>query len=426
MNSATASPQSEVDCAIVGAGPAGAVLSLLLAAQGLRVVLLEAASDFDREFRGDTLHPSVMEIMEELGLAGRLLDLPHVKIRRGVGEVPGGEIPFYDFSRLKTSFPYITMMPQTRFLDFITTEAGRFSGFALRMRARVHELLSDDVGNVRGVRYRDGPNLQEVRARLVVGCDGRGSVVRRLARLDGKPRSAPMDILWFRLPRRESDGGIGFRTLIGRGYLLVLIDRGKYWQAGCVIRKGGFHTLREAGLEEFRTSLVQMAPEFGDRVGELDDWSRISILSVQSMRLTRWWRPGLLLIGDAAHVMSPIGGAGINLAIQDAVVTANRIAGPLRTRTLEEAHLASVEHSRLPAVALVQAFQAVVEKVLVSPAIDERRGAMLPWLCRIPVLGALPSRLVAFGPWRVHVKASDGSSGVLPGPERRSADPAGP
>jgi 2-polyprenyl-6-methoxyphenol hydroxylase-like FAD-dependent oxidoreductase len=187
--------------------------------------------------------------------------------------------------------------------------------------------------------------------------------------------------------------------------MLVLVDRGDYWQAGCVIRKGDFRRLREKGLTAFRESIAKMAPEFGGRLESLNDWSRISVLSVQSMRLSRWWRPGLLLIGDAAHVMSPIGGAGISLAIQDAVVTANEVAKPLGKRALEEAHLVSVQQRRLPAVLIVQSFQALVEKFLVSPALDERGRFLVPWLLRLPLVGALPTRLVGLGPWRVHAKA---------------------
>ena len=399
-------PGSEVDCCIVGAGPAGAVLGLLLARQGLRVVLLEACADFDREFRGDTLHPSAMEIMDELGLAERLLALPHSKIRRGVGETPEGSILFYDFARLETRFPYVTMLPQARFLEFVTAEAARYPGFELRMEAGVHELIRDAEGAVAGVRYRAGADVGEVRARLTVACDGRGSTVRRLAGLRPVRQSPPMDVLWFRLPRDGPAGENGFRSLIGPGHLLVLVDRKDYWQAGCVIRKGDFRQLRERGLASFRESLEVMAPEFRGGFGSLDDWRKIAVLSVESSRLSRWSKPGVLLIGDAAHAMSPIGGAGISLAIQDAVVAANRLAGPLARGTLEEAHLWDVERRRYPAVWIVQAFQSLVERFLVSAALDEGRPLRLPRILRLPIIREIPTRLIAFGPWRVHVTLS--------------------
>lgn len=396
-------PEPDYDCSIVGAGPAGAMLGLLLVRAGLRVLLLEAGADFEREFRGDTLHPSVLEILDEMGLAARLLELPHSRIERGIGETPDGEIQFYDFTHLRTPFPYIALMPQARFLEFLTREASRCPGFTLRMSAVAHGLLRDRAGGVRGVRYRWGSADREATSRLTVGCDGRGSAVRRLAGLDVERGSPAMDVLWFRLPKTGPSTRAGFRSLIGPGHLLVLLDRGDHWQAGCVIRKGGIRELREQGIARFRKALERMAPEFSGRLGHLDDWSRISVLSVQSMRLPRWWIPGLLLIGDAAHVMSPIGGAGISLAIQDAVVTANILAQPLRQRRLEDAHLASVERQRSLAVSAVQAFQGLVEMVLISGALERRGTSLLPWLLRMPLVGRLPTRLVGLGPWRVHV-----------------------
>jgi 2-polyprenyl-6-methoxyphenol hydroxylase-like FAD-dependent oxidoreductase len=344
-----------------------------------------------------------MEIMDDLGLASRLLELPHTKIHQGVGETIKGGIPFYDFSRLKTRFPYVTMLPQSRFLEFITREAALWPGFELRMRSAVDALVLDGVGSVTGVRYRHAGGECEIRARLTVGCDGRASSVRRLAGLRPAGTSPPIDVLWFRIPRSGPVTENGFRSLIGPGYLLVLVDRGDYWQAGCVIRKGSFQRVRDEGVEAFRRSLERMAPELEGRLRELD-WSRVSVLRVSSMRLSRWWKPGLLLIGDAAHAMSPIGGAGINIAIQDAVVAANVVAQPLRRGILEEVHLASVEQRRAPAVWIVQAFQRVVEKWLVSAALEGRGVGFLRWLMRLPGVGALPSRLVAFGPWRVHIR----------------------
>jgi 2-polyprenyl-6-methoxyphenol hydroxylase-like FAD-dependent oxidoreductase len=392
----------DYDCSIVGAGPAGAMLALLLARAGLRVVLLEAGADFEREFRGDTLHPSALEILDEIGLATRLLELPHSRIQRGVGETPEGEVLFYDFSRLPSPFRYIALMPQARFLEFLTHEASRYPGFTLRMGSAVHGLVKDRWGVVRGVRYRSGGREYEATSSLTVGCDGRGSVIRRLAGLDIDRGPSAIDVLWFRLPK-AGPSPAGFRSLIGPGHLLVLVDRGDHWQAGCVVRKGGIRELRREGIARFRESLAEMAPEFAGHLGNLSDWSRISVLSVQSMRLPRWWSPGLLLIGDAAHVMSPIGGAGISLAIQDAVAAANTVARPLRHGRLEDAHLAGIQRQRSLAVSLVQTFQRLVEVVLISGALDRRGTSLLPWLLKIPPLGWLPTRLVGLGPWRVHV-----------------------
>jgi 2-polyprenyl-6-methoxyphenol hydroxylase-like FAD-dependent oxidoreductase len=402
-------PEAGFDCCVVGAGPAGAVLGLLLARRGLRVVVLEAASDLDREFRGDTLHPSVLEIMDELGLAGALLSLPHSRVHRGVGETPAGEIPFYDFRRLRTCFPFVAMMPQPVFLDFVLREAGRYPGFSLKMNSRVHALLRDEAGAVRGVRYRDPSGSGTIRAHLTVGCDGRGSAVRALAGLEQPILSRPMDVLWFRLARDPADGGAGFRSRVVPGRLFVVVDRGDFWQVGCVVGKGSLVKLRAGGFPAFRESLSNALPELGSAVGDLGGWSDVSVLAVRAGSLSRWWRPGVLLLGDAAHVMSPVGGAGISLAIQDAVAAANRLVRPLRGRRVEPCHLECIERRRLPAALIVQAFQRMVEAVLVQTAIggSPKRfrwsSALMNFMAAVPGLGSLPTRLVGLGPWREHV-----------------------
>src|ERR671911_2720114 len=315
-------------CCVVGGGPGGAVLGLLLARAGVDVTLLEAHPDFDREFRGDTLHPSVMEIMDQLGLAERLLELRHSELRNFTLQTASGPFTPVDLSRLKTKFPYITMMPQTSFLEFVTREAKRHRNFRLVMGARVRELVEED-GVIRGVRYEFEDGRHEVRALITVGADGRGSRVRRLAGFEPVKTSPPMDVLWFKLPREPEDPE-GIVGRFGRGHIAVMLDRLDHWQAGYVIPKGTYPELRAAGIGALKQAFAELIPEYADRLEYLEDWRQASLLSVESSRCPRWYKAGLLLIGDAAHVMSPVGGVGINYAIQDAVVAANVLAGPLK------------------------------------------------------------------------------------------------
>ncbi len=400
-------------CCIVGGGPGGAVLALLLARKGVAVTLLEAHPDFDREFRGDTIHPSVMELMDELGLADRLLELRHTKIRSVTIQTAAGPFTPADFSRLKTRFPYITMMPQTSFLEFITEEAKRYPNFRLVMGARVRELVEED-GVIRGVRYESRDGKHEVRANLTVGADGRGSRVRRLAGFESIKTSPPMDVLWFRLPRKEDDpeGAMG---RFGRGHIAILLDRFDYWQAGYVIPKGTYPELRHAGIEALRRSFAELIPEFADRVEHLEDWRQVSLLSVESSRCPRWYRPGLLLIGDAAHVMSPVGGVGINYAIQDAVVAANVLAEPLKTsqsqlRDLNVGYLAAVQRQRELPTRFIQAVQTLIQRRILASALRSNAPSFTPpkllrLLLRVPILRDLPARIIAFGLWPVHVRS---------------------
>ncbi len=394
------------DCCIVGGGPAGVVLGLLLARRGVSVTLLEARKDFDREFRGNTINPSVMEVMEELGLADRLLGLRHAEVPRFTVQAAGGSAVFADFSRLKTRYPYMLMLPQARFLELVAAEARKHPNFRLVMGARVKGLIEED-GAVRGVLYRGPEGNREVRARLTVGADGRFSRIRRLAGLEPVKGSPPMDVLWFDLPREPGDpdeAGAVFR--FGPGSLLVLMDHSEHWQVGYIIRKGGYERLRAAGLPALRRSVAGLAPELADRVGHLDNWKRGSLLSVESDRLRRWYRPGLLLIGDAAHVSSPVGGVGINLAIQDAVVAANVLGGPLETgRRLRVRYLRSVQRRREWPTRLVQGVQDLAQRWIVSGALDASETYRLPvplrLLLRAPLSRDLFARLIAFGAWRV-------------------------
>jgi 2-polyprenyl-6-methoxyphenol hydroxylase-like FAD-dependent oxidoreductase len=404
-------------CCVVGAGPAGAVLALVLARSGVPVVLLEAHEDFDRDFRGDTLHPSALEIVDELGLADRLLALRHTKIHTANLMTTNGLFTVADFRRLKTKFPFIALMPQVEFLNFVVEEAKRYPAFQLRLGARVEELI-EEGDRVRGVRYRDGEGAwREVRAELTVGADGRGSRVRRLSGLEaGKLKtSPPMDVLWFRVPRAAGDPQ-GVVARFGGGHAVVMLDRLEEWQVGYIILKGTYQQVRAAGLEALRRSFAEIAPEFADRAERLKDWRQVSMLSVESSRLKKWYRTGLLLVGDAAHVMSPFGGVGINYAIQDAVAAANILADPQRRGdAITDAQLRSVQRRREFPTRVVQTLQTFAQRIGIANAMRSRRAINIPLplrlLLRTPLLRKLPARLIAFGVRTEHVRVGDGGRG---------------
>jgi 2-polyprenyl-6-methoxyphenol hydroxylase-like FAD-dependent oxidoreductase len=349
-------PTTTTDCCIVGAGPAGAILGLLMARQGLKVTVLEAMHDFERDFRGDTLMPSTLELVDQLGLTERLRQLPHATLDEMRIETPAGGVAYLGMRGLPTPFPYAMSVPQARFLELITAEASRYPGFQLVFGARVRELIDRD-GTILGVRV-DG--LGEFRAPLTVGADGRFSKVRQLAGLQLIRSDQPSDVLSFRVPA-SGQGRPGLYAGSDQGYAVVLPRAGE-WQVGYTLPKAGYRDLRAAGLPALRAAVARLVPWLADDLASLRDWNQTSLLSVESGRVRRWYRPGLLLIGDAAHVMSPVGGVGINCAIQDAVTTANRLGPGLLRGDVAVDDLAQVQHAREWAVRLTQACQRLMQR----------------------------------------------------------------
>jgi len=396
-------------CCIVGGGPAGAMLALLLARRGVSVTLLEMHRDFDREFRGDTIHPSILEVLDQIGLADKLHEIPHSKVTGPTLQFANGPFRPFDLARLRTRFPYILMIPQSRFLEVITREAAKYPPFKLVMHAQVQHLIEEN-GKVVGVRYLGADSEEhEVRATLTIGADGRFSTVRRLAGFDPIKTAPPMDVLWFRLPKLPDEPEVpaGAFGGIGRGRIFVVLERNDHWQAGLVFPKGQYQALRAQGVEAIRKSLTETDPRFAKHAESLTDWDQLSLLSVESSRCPLWHKPGVMVIGDAAHVMSPVGGVGINYAVQDAVVAANILAGPLRSGTVSEAHLAEVQRQREWPTRVIQRMQSVMQDNLMVRALQSTRPATVPWqlklLTKIPILRDIPSRLIAFGPRRVRL-----------------------
>ena len=396
-----------VGCCIAGGGPAGMMLGLLLARAGVSVVVLEKHGDFLRDFRGDTIHPSTLELMHELGLLEEFLRLPHERVPRLTAQF--GEFPFTiaDFTHLPTRCKFIAMMPQWDFLDFIARHARRHASFRLEMRAEATSLI-EEAGRVRGLRGTAATGPFEVRADLLVAADGRGSVLRERAGLHVEDLGAPMDVFWFRLSRRPEDPA----ATMGRfdvGRIFVLINRGEHWQCGFVIPKGSAEEVRRRGLDAFRATVAQMAPFAAARVGEIRDWEDVRLLTVRVDRLRQWYRPGLLCIGDAAHAMSPVGGVGINLAIQDAVAAANLLAAPLREGRLTTDHLRRVQRRRQWPTRVTQWLQLLVQRRVITQALRGGGGRLAPppavrLLSRCRLLQRLPARLVGMGVRAEHVR----------------------
>jgi 2-polyprenyl-6-methoxyphenol hydroxylase-like FAD-dependent oxidoreductase len=401
-----ASGARQVTCCVAGGGPAGMMLGLLLARAGVPVLVMEKHADFLRDFRGDTIHPSTLELMHELGLLDAFLALPHQEVSRLIARFGDLTAPIADFTRLPTRCKFIALMPQWDFLDFLARQASRYPTFELLMRTEVTGLV-EERGRVSGVRATGPEGALEVRADLVVAADGRSSVLRERAGLRVDDLGAPMDVLWFRLPRRPDDPG----AIMGRfdvGRIFVLLDRGEHWQCGYVIPKGAAEAIRRRGLDAFRAAVAALVPFAPDRVQEIRDWDDVKLLTVKVDRLRQWYRPGLLCIGDAAHAMSPVGGVGINLAIQDAVAAANGLWRPLRDRAVGVEHLRRVQRRRMWPTRVTQWLQVVVQRRLVGQALGGgplRVPLFVRLLARCPLVRRLPARLVGVGIRPEHVKS---------------------
>lgn len=392
-------------CCIVGGGPAGMMLGFLLARAGVPVTVIEKHADFFRDFRGDTIHPSTMDLLHELGLLERFLQIPHTKVRRLSGIVGGQSFVMADFSHLPTAARYIALMPQWDFLKFLADEARKLPAFRLRMSCEATGLIRD-AGRIRGVTVRTTAGEEQIKADLVVGCDGRHAITRAAAKLRVVEQGVPIDVLWFRLPRHAGDpeNALGY---INFGRLMVLISRNDYFQCGYIIRKGTFPEIQQAGLPAFRLSIERLAPFLAGRTAAVESWDEVKLLTVQINHLAQWSAPGILCIGDAAHAMSPVGGIGINIALQDAVAAANLLAEPLRSRTLTRHHLRWVQEHRMRAVLRTQRLQVFAHRILNRVLSDP--GPMGPPLglrlaTSIPGFQRLMARIVGMGFQPEHIR----------------------
>ena len=409
-------PKNHTTCCIVGGGPAGMMLGYLLARSGVHVTVLEKHPDFFRDFRGDTVHPSTLEVMYELGLLDDFLKLPHQELSSVSGVFGDYAFKAADFTHLPTHCKFVALMPQWDFLDFLSGKAKQFPSFQIRMQHEAVDLIRED-DRIKGVSAQTPDGPAKISADLVIGCDGRHSTIRQAADLEVIERGVPIDVLWFRISRTTADP----EHLLGNfnyGRALVLINRGDYFQVGMLIRKGSFEETKAQGLAAFRETVRHIAPYLGDRVEELKDWDQIKLLSVQINRLRRWFRPGLLCIGDAAHAMSPAGGVGINLAIQDAVATAKLLADPLLEGRVAASTLALVQQRREFPTIVTQQIQVFAHSQLIK--IFENPGpAKAPWqlkaVFQIPRVQRLTARTIGMGVRPEHIK------GARLSPDRKSA-----
>jgi len=398
---------SEHDLIVVGGGPAGMMAGLLFARAGCKVLVLEKHADFLRDFRGDTVHPSTLELLRELGLLDEFLKRPHDKVTTLTARVADRKITIADLSHLPVESRFVAMMPQWEFLDFLADEARLYPTFNLRMEAQAVDLVMEG-GRVAGVRLTDG---EELRAPLTLAADGRGSILRKKAGLPKKDLGAPIDVLWFRLPKEPTPANETGGTF-GAGTLVVEIDRGDYWQCAYVVPKGAAEEIRAKGIAAFRFDVRRAAPDLRDAVDTLEDWDQVKLLSVSLDRLETWWRPGLLAIGDAAHAMSPVGGVGINLAVQDAVAAANILAARLAKGENIDPLLKKVQVRRLFPTRVIQAAQKAVHDRVLTPLVLRRavlQTVPLPLRLfeRFPVLRRIPARLVGLGVRREHIRSPD-------------------
>lgn len=399
-------------CCIAGGGPAGIMLGFLLARAGIDVIVLEKHADFLRDFRGDTIHPSTLEVMHELGILEDFLKRPHSKVFQAAGQIGNELITIADFSHLPTKCKFIAFMPQWDFLDFIADQGALYPTFNLKMRAEVDDLI-EEGNRVVGVRAKTSEGPLEIRADLVVGADGRSSIVRQRAGLEVEELGAPIDVLWFRLSRLPSDPG----QVLGRvvaGKIMVMLNRDSYWQCGYIIAKGALEKLQQRGLEAFRADILSLAAFLGDRVNEVRDWGEIKLLTVKVDRLRQWYRSGLLCIGDAAHAMSPVGGVGINLAIQDAVAAANILWRPLSQGWITADHLQRVQWRREFPTRVTQWVQVQIQNRILGRVLGSSEPASAPGIIRLfnrfPFLRRIPARLIGIGVRPEHVKTPEASA----------------
>jgi 2-polyprenyl-6-methoxyphenol hydroxylase-like FAD-dependent oxidoreductase len=386
------------------------MLGFLLARAGVDVVILEKHKDFLRDFRGDTIHPSTLELMHELGLLDEFLELPHSKVKHLAAQIGDSRVELADFTHLPTRCKFVAFMPQWDFLNFLAAKGKKYKKkFDLRMRAEATGLIYS--GNrVVGVRAKMPRKDLEIRADLVVGTDGRHSTVREAAGLVGDDYGAPMDVLWFRISKKKGDKGETFGHAEA-GVLFIMLDRGDYWQCAYVIPKGGIERVKARGIEALRASVLKLSPFLKKRVAEIEDWDDVKLLTVAVDRLRQWHQPGLICIGDAAHAMSPIGGVGINMAVQDAVAAANILAGPLKSRSVTAQDLHAVEQRRLLPVKFTQWLQLTIQKRLVSRLLRAEQTPKPPLIFRLagafPILRRIPARLIGIGIRPEHIRTPE-------------------
>ncbi|HEY6320606.1 MAG TPA: FAD-dependent oxidoreductase [Thermoanaerobaculia bacterium] len=406
-----------VRCCVAGGGPAGVMVGFLLARAGIATLVLEKHRDFLRDFRGDTVHPSTLEVMAELGLLDSLLAIRHQELREIHAQIGDTEIQLADFSHLSTRCRFLAFMPQWDFLEFLAAQGRRYPELELRLQAEVKDVVEEE-GRVTGVLVESPEGTSQIAADLVIAADGRHSTVRARAGLEVEDLGAPIDALWMRLSKRPQDPP----QSLGRfnfGRLLIMLDRGDYWQCGYVIRKGRFGELQARGIESFRGDLAKVAPFLGDRLRELESWDDVKLLSVAVDRLKRWWKPGLLCIGDAAHAMSPIGGVGINLAIQDAVAAANLLARPLLEGRLSTRHLEAVQRRRMFPTRVTQRIQVILQERVLDRVLDRDEPVQAPWPLRLfnrwPWLRRIPPRVIGVGVRPEHVRSPARDGGAAAG-----------
>ncbi len=403
-------------CCIVGGGPAGMMLGFLLVRAGVDVIVIEKHADFFRDFRGDTIHPSTLENIHELGLLDEFLKRPHQEARQIGAQFGDTSLTVADFSHLPTRCKFIAFMPQWDFLDFVASHARQRKTFRLLMETEATDLI-EDGGRVTGVRAKTGGGEIEIRAKLIVAADGRHSTIREKSKLEVVDLGAPMDVLWLRISKRPDDPAQSFGRIVA-GRIFIMIDRGDYWQCAFVIAKGSFVGIQERGLAAFQKDIAALVPNLSDRVQELADWDQVKLLTVEVDRLKRWHRPGLLCIGDAAHAMSPIGGVGINLAIQDAVAAANILAGPLGLGRANDMDLQRVQDRRERPTRVTQAFQVFAQKRFIARILGARQTLSLPLPLRLlrrwPYLRRIPARFIGLGFRPEHVKTPDIRSTLKP------------